>query len=252
VREDGTHADKLYYPMFGGSNDGTRLRSIAGQTLKCNSSISNEIGDAKRNGDGWNIGTWSKRNLLNCLLKLMAKSDDTQQAYGMGNSHGYVNDYSQDYGKLKTGTLTDKGQFFGYNDETRDVKVFYIEKWWGNRQDMILGLIYKEYGHILVKMTPPYNLTGDGYTDTGLTPSGTDGGYISKSKSSKYGRIPYVISGSSNTYQCDTLYFIVSGTGIASVGGDNGDGTRCGADCLNLEYNATTMNRFLGASVFLE
>ena len=33
VREDGSHADKLYYPMFGGSYDGTRLRSLAGQTL---------------------------------------------------------------------------------------------------------------------------------------------------------------------------------------------------------------------------
>lgn len=33
VREDGSHADKLYYPMFGGSYDGTRIRSLAGQTL---------------------------------------------------------------------------------------------------------------------------------------------------------------------------------------------------------------------------
>ena len=31
VREDGSHADKLYFPMFGGSYDGTRIRSLAGQ-----------------------------------------------------------------------------------------------------------------------------------------------------------------------------------------------------------------------------
>ena len=33
VREDGSHADKLYFPMFGGSYDGTRIRSLAGQAL---------------------------------------------------------------------------------------------------------------------------------------------------------------------------------------------------------------------------
>lgn len=33
VREDGSHADKLYYPMFGGSYDGTRIRSLAGQKI---------------------------------------------------------------------------------------------------------------------------------------------------------------------------------------------------------------------------
>jgi hypothetical protein len=251
VREDGSHADKLYYPMFGGSYDGTRLRSLAGQTLMYNTSASTEITRAKANGDGWNIGTWSKRNLLNCLLKLMAKTDDTQTAYGRGQDSGYVNDSSQDYGKLKTGTLTDKGQFFGYNDGTHDVKVFYIEKWWGDRWDRILGLINKD-GHILVKMTPPYNLTGDDYTDTGLTPSGTSGGYISKSKSSKYGRIPYVASGSSSTYQCDGLWFNNSGTRIALVGGGCDGGLLVGADFLGL-YNAASVASWgLGASVFLE
>jgi hypothetical protein len=251
VREDGSHADKLYYPMFGGSYDGTRLRSLAGQTLMCNTTASTEITRAKANGDGWNIGTWSKRNLLNCLLKLMAKTDDTQTAYGKGQDSGYVNDSSKNYGKLNTGTLTDKGQFFGYNDGTHDVKVFYVEKWWGDGWDRILGLINKD-GHILVKMTPPYNLTGDDYTDTGLTPSGTSGGYISKSKSSKYGRIPYVASGSSSTYQCDGLWFNNSGTRIAIVGGYCSSGLLAGADCLSLYNEAGDASWGIGASVFLD
>ena len=59
VREDGSHADKLYYPMFGGSYDGTRIRSLAGQTLMYNTNASTEITRAKANGNGWNIGSWS-------------------------------------------------------------------------------------------------------------------------------------------------------------------------------------------------
>ena len=133
VREDGSHADKLYYPMFGGSYDGTRLRSLAGQALMYNTNTQTEINRAKANGAGWNIGSWSKRNLLNCLLKIMSKTDNSKAAFGKGQTTGYVNDPSQNYGHLATGTLTNKGQFFGYSDSTHEVKVFFIEKWWGNR-----------------------------------------------------------------------------------------------------------------------
>lgn len=251
VKEDGSHADKLYYPMFGGSYDGTRLRSLAGQTLMCNTNASTEITRAKANGKGWNICSWSKRNLLNCMLKIMSKTDNSQTAFGRGQDSGYVNDASQDYGKLKTGTLASKGQFFGYNDGTHDVKVFYIEKWWGDRWDRINGLINRN-GHILVKMTPPYNLTGDGFIDTGLTPSGTSGGYISKSKSCRYGRIPYVASGSSTTYQCDGLWFNNAAVCVALVGGSCSHGLRVGADCLNLNNGAGSAGWNVGASVFLE
>lgn len=52
VREDGSHADKLYFPMFGGSYDGTRIRSLAGQALMYNTNASTEIARAKANGAG--------------------------------------------------------------------------------------------------------------------------------------------------------------------------------------------------------
>ena len=40
-------------------------------------------------------------------------------------------------------------------------------------------------------------------TNTGITVSGTSGGYISSCKCSEYGMIPNVISGSDSTYYCD-------------------------------------------------
>ena len=252
VREDGSHADKLYYPMFKGFYDGTRLRSLADKNTTVNTNAQTEIDHAKANGTGWNIGTWSKRNLLNCLLKIMAKSDDTQTAYGKGQESGYVNDSAHNYGKVKTGTLMQKGQFFGSNTSNQDVKVFFIESWWGMQWDRMLGMINKN-GHILVKMTPPYNLTGDGYFDTGLVPAGTSGGHIKNSKSSWYGRIPYdTTGGSSSTYQCDGLWFNNVITAVSLGGGFCNYGALVGASALSLHYTAGFADWNIGASAFLE
>lgn len=253
VRMDGSHATKLYYPMFGGSNDGTRLRSLADQTLSCNTTSAKEISLAQANGDGWSICSWSKRNLINCLLKLIGKNDNTQAVFGRGQDSGYdsTDTTNSNYGKLPSGTLTDKGQFFGYNDGTHDVKVFYIEKWWGDRWDRMLGLVNVN-GRIKVKMEPPYNLTGEGYIDTGLTPSGTSGGYITATKSDYYGRIPYKTGGSSSTYLCDGLWFNNYGTMVALAGGNCSDGLLAGADCLNLHIAASDSYWSVGGSPYSE
>ena len=251
VREDGSRADKLYYPMFGGSYDGTRIRSLAGQTLMYNTNASTEITRAKANGSGWNIGSWSKRNLLNCMLKIMSKTDNSQTAFGQGQTSGYVNDASVNYGHLATGTLTDKGQFFGYNDTTHEVKVFYIEKWWGNRWDRINGLLMIG-GEILAKMTPPYNLTGNGFENTGIKFTGTSNGYQKETKSSRFGRLPKTTGGSSSTFTCDNFWWNDGITAVALVGGDCNSGAYCGADYLHLNYSAGYAIWAFGASVFLE
>lgn len=251
VREDGSHADKLYYPMFGGSYDGTRIRSLAGQTLMYNTNASTEITRAKANGNGWNIGSWSKRNLLDCMLKIMSKTDNSQTAFGQGQTSGYVNDASQNYGHLATGTLTNKGQFFGYKDTTHEVKVFYIEKWWGNRWDRINGLLMVG-GEILAKMTPPYNLTGKDFEKVGITFASSGNGYQKGTKSSRFGRIVNSIGGSSSTYTCDYFWWNAGITAVALVGGYCNGGEGCGADFLNLSTSAGGAGWSLGASVFLE
>lgn len=251
VREDGSHADKLYYPMFGGSYDGTRLRSLAGQTLMYSTNASTEITRAKANGDGWNIGSWSRRNLLNCMLKLMSKTDNSQAAFGQGQTTGYVEDASVNYGHLPTGTLKDKGQFYGYNDTTHEVKVFFIEKWWGNRWDRINGLLMVG-GEILAKMTPPYNLTGKGFDKVGIKFEGQSNGYQKATKSSEYGRLPASVGGSSSTYTCDYFWWNDAITAVALVGGNCGNGEYCGADSVGLNTSASNAGWGVGASVFLE
>lgn len=229
----------------------TRIRSLAGQTLMYNTNASTEITRAKANGNGWNIGSWSKRNLLDCMLKIMSKTDNSQTAFGQGQTSGYVNDASQNYGHLATGTLTNKGQFFGYKDTTHEVKVFYIEKWWGNRWDRINGLLMVG-GEILAKMTPPYNLTGKDFEKVGITFASSGNGYQKGTKSSRFGRIVNSIGGSSSTYTCDYFWWNAGITAVALVGGRCDNGENCGADCLDLSNSAGVASWYFGASVFLE
>ena len=87
----------------------------------------------------------------------MSKSTDLQSAFGIGNLQG-----GGENTMLATGTLKDKGQFFGYNDITHQVKVFHIEKPWGDQFDRPAGVIKNTNNRIYVKMTPE----GDGYRIT--------------------------------------------------------------------------------------
>lgn len=102
---------------------------------------------------------------------------------------------------------------------------------------------------ILVKMTPPYNTTGDGYTNTGITPGGTSGGYISAAKMTENGLIPQTAGGSETTYFCDGLWFNASC--YALVGGSCGDGLRVGAFYLVLSNAVSCARWYIGARAFL-
>ena len=102
-------------------------------------------------------------------------------------------------------------------------------------------------------MTRPYNWTGSGYTNTGLTPAGTSGGYISKCKcNNSYGTMPYTASGSATTYECDGLWFNNSQVDVALMGGSWGGAALCGASCVNLSSAASGADTAIGARFSLQ
>ena len=206
TRKDGTIADFFYWSIYGGSGSASKIRSLSGQTLAQSLTAANEIAGCVANGSLWYTHTWSQRELIRTLLILMGKSTDTQSVFGNGNCRSA----SAASGMLSTGTLNSMGQFFGYNDSTHQVKVFHIEKFWGDQWDRTAGLI-NSGGKIYAKMTPEgqgYRVTDvTGYTNTGFTMSGTNGGYINSGAMTEYGFIPCVMSGSATTYYCDVGYF---------------------------------------------
>lgn len=249
-REDGTIADHMYMPMYGGSYDGAKLRSLSGKVMDSNTSAQAEINRAAANGAGWTIIPWSRRNLLNSLLTIISKSDDSKGRFGQGNISGYVDDASKNYGKLNTGTLDNKGQFYGYNDGVHQVKAFYCEKLWGDRWDRLVGYIC-DHGRIKVKMTPPYNLTGAGYIDTGIDAPASNG-YQKEAHMTRYGRFPKTIGGSATTYMCAYYWINLTIVAIALVGGVCYNGAHCAASFVNLSSSDSLAYWDVGASLSCE
>lgn len=217
TRADGSIADYVYYSMFRGSGNATKIRSLAGQTLAQSLTAANEIAGATANGSLWYTHTWGQYQLLTALLVLMGKSRDTQAVFGTGN----LRSASAASGMLQTGTLKTMGQFYGYNDSTHQVKVFHIEAPWGDQWDRLAGLIVNSY-KVYAKMTREdlgYRITDvNGYEDTGVTLGSLSASYITQIKCSEHGMIPTVGGGASTTYFCCPAW-TTSGLTYLLVGG---------------------------------
>ena len=212
----------------------------------CNIQLDSNYHAAKNNGSLWSTRSWAQRNLVNMLLILMGRSTDTQATFGQGHDSGG----SQASHLTKTGTLYNKGAFFGTNTNAV-MKVFHIENWWGNAWERIEGLVTDANKQILVKMKKPYNQTGAGYTATGITPGGTSGGYISAADMKEYGGyLPKTASGSSSTYDCDGLWFAASCYAI--VGGSCHNGALDGAFAVDLDNAVSISYWAFGAALSCE
>ncbi len=237
TNSDGEVQDAFYWGMFKGSYVGSKMRSIGAGAVMVSTTRQQEIDRAQANGDGYYTIYKSGHDYIDDLLTLIAKSDDMQTAFGKGRS------LASNTAAIANGTLKALPAFIGYTNATSDVKVFYIEGYWGNVWESMAGLILDGANGIKTKMTPPYNLTGSGYTATGIVPSGTSGGYINTaSVTDASGFVPKTAAGSETTYYCDGLYFNNSQVDYALVGGAWPDAGLCGARDVFL-YNLASATR---------
>ena len=124
TRADGSIADYFFEGIFHATGNASKLRSLSGiSTVTTALNMSQQVAAATANGSGWYIDSWSRYQLIRTLLVLISKSTDTQKAFGNGL-----------YGSSAlTGSLNDKGQFFGYSSTNKQVKVFHIEDFWGHK-----------------------------------------------------------------------------------------------------------------------
>lgn len=247
TRADGSIEPFFYWSMFGGSSISGKLRSLKGQAVAQSQTAETQIAQATANGELWYIHTWSRRNLIQTLLTLMGRNDNTQAVYGMGNC---VSATSAS-GLIATGTAG-TGQFWGDDAQGKQVKVFHVEQFWGNQWDRTAGLINNSGNGLYVKMTPEgggYRVTDvNGYTKLNIVMSGTSGGYISQTVMTEFGRIPTVVSGSETTNECDGSWFnnsqldyLIAGAGAGNAPGLGGAFTFAVDDapsCASWTYGA--------------
>lgn len=221
---DGHELDHIYLPMFEGSSVSSKVRSIAGQTPMNTQQGETEKTQIEANGSGWQFDDWIDKQMITHLLFLIGKSTDLQATFGNGHYSGG----SQTSHLLATGTIKNKGMFYGTSGNAA-VKFFWLENYYGDRWDRTYGVVYTTGGHILVKLYPPYNTDGSGYKDTGLTIKGTSGGYISKTKMTDSGEFPIEASGSDSTFQPDGCWFSTAQLNFLLWGASCGNGLPVGA-----------------------
>ena len=240
INDNGEEVNEIFLAMFDPSNISSKLRSLSGQTPMTNQTHNNEVSYARANGTGWYVGTWAQRQMVNALLIIISKSDNSQAAFGYGNCDAST------YAKINTGTLNNKGQFFGYSssDKTKAVKVFHIENWWGNMYKRIAGLVAYQ-GKVYAKMSGPYNTPGEtntsGYTQVLTYDFDMGNGYAVNCKcNNAYGRLPISSitptggNGSSSTYLCDffSIDYDENDFYYPIVGSYYGGGEWCGISAL--------------------
>lgn len=175
---NGNLKDHFYTPIYNGTLDANgKLRSISGKdyTNYCKGKTgAQEVTAAELNNVGTDKGWYTEVNadwVLMChLLTLMGKSLNTSLTYG----NGCCDQTSSETNMLTTGSMNNKGLFWGSNTGTYGVKVFGMENQWGNQHRRTAGLVLNN-NKWYYKLT---RNTNDGSTASDYNSNGKD--YLTK------------------------------------------------------------------------
>ena len=229
---DGSIREGFYRHIYMPTLIDGKARSISGAEIMGGFTAKQERQLCKANGEAWEQSTWQQWNYIICLLKIMAKTDDLQAAYGYGNCDNPA------WEALPTGTLNDKGQFYGSREKDKQVKVFHTEALWGDKWERLAGLIV-DNGTVKVHTYGEYNFTGQGYKSVyRYIIRSFDYGFVDGTVMTPYGRFPVSFNGSRHEYTADYGAIDAEIVSVPLVGGYCGDGLDCGA-CVRLGYTAS-------------
>ncbi len=252
--------DHFYTAIYNGTGT-TKLRSISVVALTSangngDTTATQEVTRATVNNTTadveWYTDVWADRLLINALLVLIGKSLNTQATFG----RGLVTGGQTAKEAYVTGTLNDKGLFWGVTDSDNSaVKVFGMENWWGCAWHRTAGCISVNralkikltYGTADGSTVVGYNQTGNGYISDGTIPSSNN--YVKTMVYNQYGYVPSnALDGNASTYYTD--YFYQSAvTRYLLVGGHSGSGNNAGAFCFNLSVEPSAASWALAASL---
>lgn len=220
---DGSIREGFYRHIYMPTLIDGKARSISGAEIMGGFTAKQERQLCKANGEAWEQSTWQQWNYIICLLKIMAKTDDLQAAYGYGNCDNPA------WEALPTGTLNDKGQFYGSREKDKQVKVFHTEALWGDKWERLAGLIV-DNGTVKVHTYGEYNFTGQGYKSVyRYIIRSFDYGFVDGTVMTPYGRFPVSFNGGRHEYTADYGAIDAEIVSVPLVGGDCGYGLFCGA-----------------------
>lgn len=205
---------------FLATNSGSKAYSYGGGSPTGNVSLTNWITYAKARGTGYDLMTWYQLDYVRSLFVLLYRSTDGQTALGRGYVDGSgvqantAMTFDNDYGM--------KGSTSG----TQRMAFFWIEDFWGNMWQWVGGASTNS-NRQLCTQTGYSTASNSDMTSTGVGPSSSISGYISKSAgTTETGDFPTECSGSETTYLADVGY--VASSDFPIVGGYYGNGGYAG------------------------
>lgn len=205
---NGNEIDHFYTSVYVGYVDssGSRLRSVSGVKQSSYYNPTELKSCVANNGNGWNLECVQDVLLIRDLLTMLYKTTNITDLCG---KHGTGNENS--------GLLNTNGLFYKN-------KVFGMEKFWGGYKRIVGN--WRISGSSGFQSIDEYcndNWIGVGNSKWSTTDS-TDqstAGYIKDMLTTKYGRLPITIGGSTTTYETDTARF-ENAQVWASTGGSYG------------------------------
>ena len=195
------------------------------------------------------------------LLIMFAKSTNSQEAYGYGNSSGYDASLAPTNG-VKQNAVVGGGQFYGTKDAKSLNKIFHsivlgtYQQWMRDPYTLLVNGRYK------VSKNYTYDVTGAKYQDTGISLPKM---FESDGSTQKYGifyphkyqtvpgfgAVPvHPCKGSTSTGGCDGLWQNVEIVAVALRFGNCNNGTNDGLRYLNVNNTAGNANWNIGAALF--
>lgn len=194
------------------------------------------------------------------LLMMFAKNSDIQAVYGLGNSSGYVDDSSKNYGMLDN-AVVGGGQFYGTSDGKSRNKILHstmlgtYNQWRRDPYEVIKN------GAVMVSKNYAYDPTGATYTNTGITcpdQSASNWRYPRKYIAvSGYGSIPDISTSGASTVlgRGDGTYTLAaqsSGVFVCLRLGACADGRGVGASARNWDNGAGFTGWYCGFALLLD
>lgn len=251
----------VWIPMFYGSIVDSKMRSLSGLQPDYNKATAAQKTAIDAFGTRARFFGGSVMNTLIDLEILFAKTTQLQGFYGNGNSSGYDASLTPTMG-VKENAVIGGGQFYGTTDSKSLNKIFHsivlgsYQQW---MRDPYLLLVNGRY-----KVSPnyEYDLTGNTYTDTGISLE-----EIYKADESqntgvfyphKYHTIPGFgalpvgpYNGSTSTGGCDGLWQNCEITAVALRFGSCDGGAVDGGRYLSLDSTAPSADWTVGSALLL-
>ena len=224
IDKDGKELDGRWIPMFYGTVVNGKAKSIASGNCITGGNLTT---DAQHNAivafdSNANFFGGAFVETLIDLLMMFAKNSDLQAAYGYGNSSGYVNDSSKNYGMLNN-AVVGGGQFYGrsggktLNKALHSIVLATYNSYMRDPYEVIKN------GKVVVSEDYTYDPTGATYTDTGITvPDQSANAWRYPKKYiavPRYGSIPDISVGGASTSlgRADGTYTLANQSGSVIV-----------------------------------